>query len=163
MDKRTVYIETSIVSYLTARTSQNLITKAHQAITTRWWSKRRVDFNLVTSRLVLAEAALGDAAAAQKRLRALLDLEIVEVSPRIEEVAAGIVSRHLLPAKAQADALHMAIAACHGVDMLLTWNCRHIANAETSPAILAYFSELKLKPPYICTPLELIGDVHRLS
>lgn len=163
MSKTTVYVETSIVSYLTARPSRNLIALARQVMTREWWENRRDDFQLVTSRLVIAEAALGDAVAAAKRLSSLENLEILGINPTIEAIAAEIVARHLLPPKAEADALHIATAAWHGVDFVLTWNCRHIANAELLPSVFDYLATQKLKVPLIFTPEEFLGDVDALS
>jgi predicted nucleic acid-binding protein len=158
MAKPTVYIETSVVSYLTARPSRNLIAYARQVMTRDWWDRRRADFDLVTSRLVVEEAALGDPEAAKDRLQVLSELDLLAIDARIEVIAADLLDARLLPTNAAADALHIAAASMHGVDYILTWNCRHIANMERFPRIAAHLQAMKLAAPVVCTPEELMGD-----
>ena len=153
-----LYLETSVVSYLTARPSMNIITAAHQLITTRWWAHRRADFELVISELVLEEAARGDADAAAKRLEALEGIPVLGVTSDVSDLAWSIVRDHLLPAKAFPDALHIAVASVHAVDYLLTWNCSHIANAELLPRVTKLVEETGFNMPFVCTPEELLGD-----
>lgn len=153
-----LYLETSVVSYLTARPSMNIITAAHQLITTRWWSHRRADFELVISELVLEEAARGDADAAAKRLEALEGIPVLGVTSDVSDLAWSIVRTHLLPEKAFPDALHIAVASVHAVDYLLTWNCSHIANAELLPRVTKLVEETGFNMPFVCTPEELLGD-----
>ena len=153
-----LYLETSIVSYLTARPSSNIITAAHQLITTRWWLHRRANFELVISELVLEEAARGDADAAAKRLEALEGIALLGVTSTASDLAGSIVRAHLLPAKAFPDALHIAIASVHAVEYLLTWNCSHIANAELLPRVTALVEAAGLNMPFVCTPEELLGE-----
>ena len=158
--KKRVYLETSIISYLASRPSRDLITAANQQISLEWWERRRLDFELVASRYVWVEAELGDSQAAQGRL-ALLE-QVIELPPSIEvePLADALCRRGALPARARLDALHVAAAAVAGVDHLLTWNCTHIANAETLPLIEAVCREQGFEPPRSSTPLELLG-VHR--
>jgi predicted nucleic acid-binding protein len=153
-----LYLETSVVSYLTARPSMNIITAAHQLITTRWWSQRRADFELVLSELVLEEAARGDADAAAKRLEALEGIPVLGVTSDVSDLAWSIVRDQLLPEKAFPDALHIAVASVHAVDYLLTWNCSHIANAELLPRVTKLVEETGFNMPFVCTPEELLGD-----
>ncbi len=153
-----LYLETSVVSYLTARPSANIITAAHQLITTRWWSRRRADFGLVISELVLEEAARGDADAAAQRLEALEGIPLLGITSAASDLAGSIVRAHLLPARAFPDALHIAIASVHAVEYLLTWNCSHIANAELLPRVTALVEEAGLNMPFVCTPEELLGE-----
>ena len=131
--RRTVYIETSIVSYLAARPSRDLITAAHQQLTALWWDRRRQEFDLYVSQLVLDEAAAGDLDAAQRRGAILETLPLLDITDEVTSLAAALVRGVPLPPRAGADALHIAVAACHGMDFLLTWNCAHIANAELRP------------------------------
>ena len=125
-----VYIETTIVSYLTARPSRDLILAAHQQITIEWWENRRADFDLYTSQFVIHESSAGEAAMTQKRLDALDGIALLAVSQEALDLARSLVEKGPIPEKAKVDALHIAVAASNGMDYLLTWNCKHIANAE---------------------------------
>lgn len=152
------YIETSLISYLTARPSRDLVAAARQQITLEWWDRRRRDFKLVTSQLVLDEASRGDVDAAQLRLSLLEDIVLLQVTPEAEELAHVIISKGVLPARAFADALHIAVATVHEVDYLVTWNCAHIANAETLPRVGRICATLGFNLSFICTPDELLGE-----
>src|SRR5438067_11361980 len=127
--KPTVYVETTIPSYLTAWPSRDLVRAAHQQITRDWWDKRRGQFDLYISQVVLRECQAGDATAAAERLKVLQDLPLLEQTEQATQLAQALVDRVPLPMRAAVDALHVAIAAVHGVDYLLTWNCTYIANA----------------------------------
>jgi predicted nucleic acid-binding protein len=153
-----VYLETSFVSYLTApRESRDPIAAAHQQITIEWWSRRAADFDLVVSQIVLDEAKIGDPIAMKGRMEAVASLPRLEVTDTAVAFARAILSKGLLPEKAFPDALHIAIATDHGVEYLLTWNCKHIANVEILPRIATLCDNLGLKLPIICTPEELLG------
>jgi predicted nucleic acid-binding protein len=153
-----LYLETSVVSYLTARPSSDIITAAHQLITTRWWSLRRAEFELLISELVLEEASRGDTEAAARRLAVLEGIPLLGVTPAVSELAGSIIRTHLLPAKAFPDALHIAAASVHAVEYLLTWNCSHIANAELLPHVTTLVEKAGFDMPFVCTPEELLGD-----
>lgn len=153
----TVYIETSIVSYATAWPSRDITIAGLQQQARDWWDLERPKFDLVTSQLVLNEAAAGDPAAAQERLRLLKDLEIVDVGADTQALAKRILSAQLMPAKAAADALHVAAAALAGVKYLLTLNCRHIANAHELPRVYEMLDREGLGQLLICTPAEFLG------
>jgi predicted nucleic acid-binding protein len=153
-----LYLETSVVSYLTARPSSDIITAARQLLTDRWWSLRRANFEILVSELVLEEAARGDAAAAARRLAVLAAIPILGITPAAAELAETIVRAHLLPASAFPDALHIAVASVHAVEYLLTWNCSHIANAELLPRVTILVEDTGLSMPFVCTPEELLGD-----
>ncbi len=152
------YIETSMVSYLTARPSRDVVAAAHQQISIDWWESRRKDFDLCTSQVVVDEARRGDPDLARRRLRLLEDMPVLKVTDAAQKLAVAIVREGLLSQKAFPDALHIAIATAHQVDYLLTWNCSHIANAEILPRIAAICEPLGLILPYVCTPEELLGD-----
>jgi hypothetical protein len=153
-----VYIETSLVSYLTARPSRDLVVAARQQITLEWWERRRRDFRLVTSQLVLDEASRGDADAARLRLALLEGVVLLQVTPEAEELAHAIISEGVLPDRAFADALHIAVATVHEVDYLVTWNCTHIANAEILPRVGRTCRTFGFNLSFICTPDELLGE-----
>jgi hypothetical protein len=150
-----VYIETSIVGYLTARSRNAVIFQARQELTRNWWHRRRTNYELVVSQLVLDEAARGDAEAAAERLRLIAGIPLLDQSdPRIVMIADELLAAHLLPEKARSDATHVAVAAVHAVEYLLTWNCKHIANADRIPKVYRLLTDLGYLPPLIVTPEE---------
>ena len=154
---KTVYIETSILSYLTSRPSRDLLAAAHQQVTQAWWERRRQRFEVFVSPLVAQEAKRGDPDAAQRRVVALTGLPVLEIVEEAYELAAAFIAESALPAAAEDDATHIALAAVHGMDYLLTWNCRHIDNAETKPVIRSVCATHGYTCPEICTPEELMG------
>ena len=153
-----VYIETTIVSYLTARPSRDLVIAAHQQITQEWWTNRRTDFDLYASQLVIQESSAGDSQMAQLRLVALDETLLLDVNREAVDLSRMLIRKGPIPEKAAVDALHIAIATVHGMDYLLTWNCKHIANAEMQTAVAAISRASGYEPPIICTPEELSGD-----
>lgn len=156
--KPKVYLETSVVSYLTALPSNDLRAMANQNSTLEWWQTRRQKFELLISEFVIAEASLGNPEAAQRRLAAIADLAELEATESVRALGKALIQYHALPANAEMDAYHVAIATVHGVEFLLTWNCTHIANAATRPKIEATCRNLGFEPPIICTPLELMEE-----
>lgn len=154
--KPRVYVETSIPSYLTARRSRDLIATANQELTQEWWETRRDDFYLVISEFVLREASAGDPIAASNRLALIVGIPELNVTDEVGELARMLIEQIPIPKKAQLDAFHIAIAAVHGIDYLLTWNCTHINNAELRPRIEAICRCQGFEPPIICTPQELL-------
>jgi hypothetical protein len=156
--KPRVYLETTIPSYLTAWPSRDLVRAAHQQITRDWWDRRRAEFELYISQVVLRECQAGDATAAAERLKILQDLPLLEQTEEATRLAQALVERVPLPERAAVDALHVAIAAVHGVDYLLTWNCTHIANATLRDPIESVCRENGYEPPAICTPDELLAE-----
>jgi predicted nucleic acid-binding protein len=157
---KTVYVETSVVSYLTALPARDLLVAAWQSATHHWWRTRRSAFELCTSQLVLDEATAGHPEAAERRLRCLADIPILPIADAASDLAVSLLKEGALPEKAADDALHLAIAAYHGVDYLLTWNCRHLDNAEMKPVMRSVCTIRGYACPEICTPLELMGDEH---
>jgi predicted nucleic acid-binding protein len=155
--KPTVYLETSVVSYLAAWTSRDLVIAAHQRLTREWWDAERKNFELFVSQAVLDEAGVGDPTAAQLRLHALENVDVLTTPSEALRLAKRVMKVAKLPAKAATDALHIAIAAHHGIGYLLTWNCRHINNAQVTPRFSAACAEIGLVCPKICTPEELLG------
>jgi predicted nucleic acid-binding protein len=153
----TVYIETSVVSYLTAWPSRDLVLAAHQQVTRDWWETRD-RFDLYTSQFALDEAAAGDEIAAASRLAVLEELRLLEVTEEAVFLAERLLSGGGVPPKARLDALHVAMAAAHGMDYLLTWNCKHIANASLRGQIEEACRASGMEPPIICTPLELVRE-----
>lgn len=154
----TVYVETSVVSYLTARPSGNIIIAAHQQITREWWEARRRFFTLYTSQLVLQEAAGGSEEMAAARLDVLTDLPALGVTDEASSLAKALIVAGAPPAAASEDALHIAIAVVNGLEYLVTWNCRHIANATLRRTIEQVCRAEGYEPTILCTPEELLGD-----
>lgn len=155
--KKSVYIETSIVSYLTARGSRDLVLAARQQLTGEWWDDCRQSFDLFTSPLVLKEASQGDPSAAARRMDVLHGIPELELGDEVVALAEALMKAGALPEMANEDALHIAIAAVSRMDYLLTWNCRHIDNAQMKPIIRSVCSGQGFVCPEICTPEELGG------
>ena len=153
-----VYIETSLVGYLTARPSNNLILMANLGITQEWWDTRRDQFTLYISQVVLEEVARGDAEMANRRLEILRDFPLLEVNESVQSLATQFLTKSNLPAKASDDALHIAVATLYGLDYLLTWSCKHIANAQIQKKLAQISIEAGYELPTICTPYELMGE-----
>ncbi|MBI1988557.1 MAG: type II toxin-antitoxin system VapC family toxin [Betaproteobacteria bacterium] len=153
-----VYLETSIISYLAAHPSRDLVTAARQQLTHEWWARRRSAFEVCISELVVAEAAAGDPDAAARRAQLIRDLPSLSISEEAIALARNLVQSAGLPARAAVDALHISLAAFHGIDYLLTWNSTHIANAELRPKVERACRDNGYEPPVLCTPDELMGD-----
>jgi predicted nucleic acid-binding protein len=153
-----VYIETSIPSYLVARPSRDLLQAARQQLTHDWWNHERDKYNLVISQMVVDEAADGDPEVAERRLEVLKNCPLLDLSQEVNKVARAIMESALLPQKAVRDAIHIAVASVHQIDILLTWNCRHIANAAIMKELGDTISSSGYEMPILCTPEELMGS-----
>lgn len=156
--KPSVYLETSVVSYLTAWLSRDMIVAAHQQLTQDWWRRRRNEFDLFVSQIVVREAEKGDPDAAERRLEVLADIPLVELNEDIFSLAAALKEQGPIPPTSGEDALHIATATVHGMDFLLTWNCTHIANARIRVAVEQLCRARGYRAPVICTPEELLGE-----
>ncbi|WP_009633250.1 type II toxin-antitoxin system VapC family toxin [Synechocystis sp. PCC 7509] len=152
-----IYIETSILGYLTARWTKDLIMAANIEITKDWWESRRNTFTLFTSEAVLEEVALGDPAIAAQRLEILQSFSLLSLNLAVQGLAAQFLTRSNLPPKAKIDAIHIAAATIHGMDYLLTWNCKHIANAQIQGKLAEISLDSGYVLPVLCTPNELMG------
>jgi predicted nucleic acid-binding protein len=157
MSKSKVYIESSVISYLTARASRDVVVAGHQQITREWWDNDKGQFDLFISSSVIREVGGGDPEAAQERLRVIAGFQVLTVGQETGRCVQALLSGGALPAKAAEDALHIVLAATNGMDYLLTWNCKHIANATMRKTIERILRELGLQSPVICTPDELRG------
>ena len=155
--KPKAYIETTVVSYLTAWSSRDLVRAAHQQVTRDWWATRD-GYDLFVSQFVLDEAAAGDGEAAADRLKILREIELLDVTEEAISLGEQLVAGGGLPSKARVDALHVAMAAVHGMSYLLTWNCKYIANAAKRRRIEDLCRAAGFEPPIICTPLGLAGE-----
>jgi hypothetical protein len=154
----TLYIETSIVSYLRQRPSAQVVAAARQLLTHQWWNEERSNYELVTSQYVLDEASAGDPVLAAERLESLDGILLLSIDPQVGLIANEILSRAILPSQALIDALHIGIVAHHKIQYLLTWNCKHIANAKILPRIHDVLTDLGHPIPIICTPEEMVND-----
>ena len=155
-----VYLETSVISYLSSRPSRDLVVAAHQQITADWWHGRRQKLDLFISQVVLNEARAGDPEAATRRLAYLHGIPVLGVTTEAGALAKSFLGAGILPAKAADDALHVAIATAHGMEFLLTWNCRHIANGEIVRRLRSEAAAAGYDLPTICTPEELLGETY---
>src|SRR5271165_3277366 len=151
-----VYLETSFISYLVARPSRDVIIAGHQQTTQEWWAKRRAEFDCRVSQLVINEASLGDPAEVQKRMAIISGLPALAITEAAESLTRAIVAAEILPTHAFPDAAHVAVSAVHAVDYLLTWNCKHLANAQIARRIAVVCEKLGHRMPIICTPDELM-------
>ncbi len=151
-----VYLETSAISYLVARPSRDLIVAANQQVTHEWWNTRRSQFDLFISQIVIDEAGEGDLEAAQQRLEKLQNISLLELRAEALDLSKKFLHQNTIPAKASQDALHIAVATIYGLDYLLTWNCKHIANAVILKKIAKIAAEEGYELPTICTPFELM-------
>jgi predicted nucleic acid-binding protein len=156
---KTVYIETSIPSYLTARASTDVKSTTWQLVTKQWWLEESKKYKLFISELVIAEASRGNAEASERRLSSLDGLAELSIEPITGELASNIISEGGMPKSSEADAIHVALCAVHQIDYLLTWNCKHINNAITKPVIRGICKNYNFTCPEICTPLELLYEV----
>jgi hypothetical protein len=155
--KPSVYLETSVISYLVSRPSRDLVVAAHQQVSQEWWLTR-TRYELFTSQLVVQEARAGDPEVAARRLVVLEEASILKVTLDAERLARVMVERGAVPASAIADALHVAIAAINGLTYLVTWNMTHIANAGSRGKLEAVCRAEGIVPPLIATPEELMEE-----
>lgn len=158
MQPLTIYVETSIVSYLTARSSRDLILAGRQATTREWWERAIREQRLVTSVEVIQEAARGDPQAAQARVEVLSALPRLELGPPTEALAARYQAVLGLPERAASDAVHLAVASLHQVDAIASWNCCHIASPRVQRIVMEINQQLGLSVPYLATPEMLMGE-----
>ena len=156
--KEKVYIETSVVSYLASRPSRDMVIAAHQELTRQWWEERSEKYDILISELVREEARRGDREAASERMNILDSFLVLQVSDQAVTLAEVLVNKGPIPTQASADALHIAIAASNGIDYLLTWNCKHLANATHRHRLEIMIEDASYACPIICTPEELMED-----
>jgi hypothetical protein len=158
MAKPKVYVETTVVSYLTSKPSKDPIIAGHQQTTQEWWPTAGDRFELWTTEVVTEEARAGDPEMAQERLNALATIPLLGVTDAALQLADALIRAGALPEKARADALHVAVAATNGMDFLVTWNCKHLANAALWRKIDEVCQAAGYNPAIICTPELLLGD-----
>jgi predicted nucleic acid-binding protein len=154
--RKRVYIETTIPNfYYTLRTDAESIARMNW--TREWWQHYAQEFQLVSSAAVMAELRAGTSEMAERRISLLKDLEIVKVTPKVEEVVAVYIDRLVMPRDPGGDAMHLALTSVHGIDILLTWNCQHLANPNKMEHIRVVNGELGLPMPLLTTPLNYLS------
>jgi len=154
----TLYLETSIISFLRSRPATHVVSAARQLLTQRWWNEERAKYELLTSQFVLDESSRGDPTLVEERLKALAGIPLLEIVPEISVLAQELLSAAVLPARARLDALHISAASYHSVEYLLTWNCAHIANARILPRVRKIVEEHGYAFPIVCTPEEMVDE-----
>ncbi len=152
-----VYLETTLISYLASRPSRDLLVAAHQQTTHEWWTDRRENFECYVSQIVIDEASAGDPEEAKKRVEIINAFPVLEVPEAAELLTSAILASGAIPPRAVRDAAHIAVAAVNDVDYLLTWNCKHLANAQIIRRISVVCNREGYNMPVICTPEELMG------
>lgn len=155
MSAASVYIESSVISYLTARPSRDIVTAARQAITLEWWHTQRFRYDVYISALVEEEISAGDPVAAAERIQAVLSIPSVAITPEAQVIAAKLIASKAIPQRSVEDAMHISIAAAQGTEYLLTWNFKHINNAETKLLIANIIETCGYICPMLCSPEEL--------
>ena len=157
---RTVYIETTVVSYLTARATRDPQKAEWQAATKEWWDTQRHHYDLYTSTLTFDEAEKGHREAAKRRRQVLLGLVTLEVTDAVDDLTDALLSANAVPVDSRDDATHIAIAAVHNIDYLLTWNQSHIANPTKRALIRDVCEKQGYRCPEIYKPNEMPGGAH---
>lgn len=153
-----VYLETTIISYLTGRPSRDIVVAGHQQTTREWWDSSRIHHDLFVSEVVLREMQAGDTEAAELRMKMVEGIPNLGLNADVATLAHTYQTELQLPPKAGNDVLHIACAVSHEMDYLLTWNCTHIANGHTIRRLAAINDRLDRKTPVIVTPEELMEE-----
>lgn len=154
----TVYVETSIVSYLAALPSHDPVVAWRQQLTRAWWTDQRGKFLCFISQEVIAEIIAGDPGAAVRRKAVIENLPLLAMDPAASKLATDLLANGLFPPNARADARHLATSICAETDYLLTWNYRHLANATVLHHMEGFLERRGLRLPRVCTPEELVGE-----
>jgi len=155
-----IYIESTIPSYVVARPARDLLQAARQQLTRDWWDLKRENHELFTSQVVLDEIAAGEAAMARQRLAVMAGITLLRSTDEAETLTQRILDSGLLPPDADRDAAHIALATAHEMDILLSWNCRHIANATIQARLRELAEKSGLTLPVLCTLDELTGELY---
>jgi hypothetical protein len=157
--KQKVYIETSVVSYLSGRLARDVVIVGRQEITREVWPLLTERFDCYISALVREEIERGDPEAAGSRLAVLAGMAALATSDEARDLAKAMIQNGLMPSRFAEDALHIAIAALNGMDYVLTWNFRHLNNVQTKVKIESFLEGYGYEPPLVCSPEELFGEL----
>ena len=158
IEKPSLYLETTIPSYLLAEPSRDIVAAARQDITRRWWQHSEKQFNVVISDVVLKEAAKGDRKASKKRLAFLEQFPVLEATSEIPPITEFYLKEKIVPFGSAEDAAHLAFACVHKVEFICTWNFKHLANAFALKRLRTLNDLHGLYTPTVCTPEELLGE-----
>jgi len=153
--KLSVYLETTIPSYLAARTSSNIVIAGRQAATHEFFELERQKYNLYVSDFVYSECEKGDPGVAKKRLDWLSGVEILPQTPDVKPLADVYMHLLSIPQKCRVDAMHLAMCCINGIDILLSWNCTHLG-AESMKIVQKHNDAHGLPTPLMTTPDSLI-------
>jgi len=156
--RKLVYIESSIIGYLTARPSRDVVSLARQTLTLDWWETSKPAFTVFISEAVLEEIAKGDPSAAALRNQAVLGIPVVSLTDQATALAQKLLSENADPKHSFIDALHIAIATLNGADYILTWNFKHINNVQTKAKIAHVILHEGWICPTLCSPEDLLGE-----
>jgi len=157
MQKPTVYLETTVIGHLVGRIHPDPVVANKQHVTRNWWATAAERFTLFASRLVAQECSVGDPVAAAERLEFLTPLTVLNASPEANELTDLLLAGYAVPSSEPRDAAHISLAAVYGIQYLLTWNFKHIANLATRATINLICRNAGYDPPIICTPADLAG------
>ena len=152
-----VYLETTVVGSVAGWIHPNPDIASRQHKTRRWWATAKSEYRLFISQLLLDECGAGDPTAAQERIDEIAGLPRLDITDDVRDLANALMAANAIPRSEPRDALHVAIAAAHGVEYLVTWNFKHIANATLRTRINEVIRDNGYEPPIICTPEELAG------
>ncbi len=155
-----IYIESTIPSYVVARPARDLLQAARQQMTKDWWDLKSSQHELFTSQIVLDEITNGETAMATQRLDVMAQIKLLDLTDEAKALTKDLLGSGLLPADADRDAAHIALATVHEMDILLTWNCRHIANAAIQARLRRLVEKSDFALPVLCTPDELTGELY---
>jgi hypothetical protein len=155
----TVYLETTFISYLVAQAARDVVVAAHQQISRDWWKFRANQFRCVVSAVVVDEISVGDITEVKKRLEFVAPLDVLAASEEAESLTQAILDARVLPTSAVRDAAHISVATVHGVEYMLTWNCKHLANVQILKRVKRICDARGLDMPVICTPEELLESI----
>ena len=156
--KPRVYVETSVISYLTSRMSRDLVVAARQELTGEVWPRLPREYEIVISFPVVDEVSKGDPEAVGKRLEAIRNIPVLEVNAQVKTLARKLMEARAIPSEYPEDALHVAVAAINGCGFVLTWNFAHLNNALARAGIRRVIEEQGLESPEICSPEEMFGE-----
>jgi len=156
MAKATAYIESTVISYYSAVRTRDLVVAAHQELTSEWWEVVLPGLDPYISQIVVDEISRGDSDAAERRLAAVAEFRLLQVTADVVSLADEYFAALDIPAKARSDSLHLVLATCHGMDYLVSWNCKHISSGRVRNIVAAVNEQRGYETPIICTPEELM-------
>ena len=156
MIRSTAYIETTVIGHLVGRMLADPIVAGRQTVTRQWWPSAITRYRFFVSKVVADECAAGDPDAAKERLVVLDSLEFIAASQSVDELARKLIAEFAVPKTEPRDAVHISLAAVHGLEFLVSWNFKHIVNPPTRSAIERVCRDAGFVPPMICSPDELV-------